>query len=69
MTFIAPSRPVWAFGSAMRSVRPARTRGSASRAGLLEQQGARQAFGSDSDLPIPVVRGRSLEDLARIALG
>ena len=69
MTFIAPTPTVRAFGSTLHPGRMVRATKTASRGGLVEQDGARQAFGSDPALPMPVVPGSPLEHLARIALG
>lgn len=67
MTFIASAPVLGAFGFPIATLRRRGKAPAAIRGG--DEEGARKALGADGHLPVLARPGRSLEDLARIALG
>ncbi len=67
MTFIASTPVLGAFGFPIAALRKSGKSRSVLRSG--DEEGARRALGADGHLPVLARPGRSLEDLARIALG
>lgn len=66
MTFIASKPALGAFVLPLTLRRPSRPRPAV---WIGDEDGARSALGADGHLPVLARPGRSLEDLARIALG
>ena len=67
MSFVASAQPLGVFGFPLSvSRKPVKAR-AAVRIG--DEEGARNALGADGHIPVLARPGRSLEDLARIALG
>ena len=67
MTFIAPSPTAGTRGAS--SLFGRRAPKSNVRPMLADEDGARRALGSDGELPAAALADRSIEHLARIALG